>query len=317
MTPEELLDALALVRKASAEQTKRAIQLHTALKVDETIVVRHKAEDCVFRAFGHKGIDAIRMDAATCGRSAAKAAELRDHYDWRKVEIATEMLAAGLIAKPYLKAAEFTYLIKPWADVLPEELRSTEGCESDEPPPPPQQIRNVTAKERKRQDKALARDKSKQQREQRREERRVARAEKRSAQQRAQDKLAAKARGGTATGSVAGNPTEAALRRPELSEDDLVSAALGLTEVSERPSPPPREQREPIARSKDNWAIPPDNQVRALYAKRDQRWWLVMPEGSNARVCAEKFGELVDAQTFALEKGWTVVRVQGPQQEAA
>jgi hypothetical protein len=312
MNPSDVYELLGLrVQPAERETTLRALAAFERLKIDERVPLVHRSDDYVFRSFGNQGINTIRVPSAHVARQAAHAAGIDDYYEVRKLEVSVEMLASALLAKPYLKADEFTYLIGPWASVLPEEVRSTEGCNTDEPPPPPKAIPQLPAKERKAQDKKAAREQRKAEREAAREERRAARAEQRveqqtqrklSAQQKAQLKLAGK--------------LNAPAPPPLPSDEDIINAALGVTAVIPRDQA--REPRAPVTRTRTGWAEPPDGQVRIMWARRDQRWWIVLPE-SNARVCEEKFEQLDAAQAFAASRGWTVGKVQQPRgsEEAA
>ena len=275
VTPSETLDALLLVAQAEPEATQKVVQSYDQQDAKERAAVLDRARGHIHGIFGIAGINLVTIDASKAGRTAAYRAKLGDPYRHRTAEAATQALCCALLAKPYLKPAEFSLLVRPWAPHLPEELVSVEGAGSEPPPEAPNRERQVSSKEKAAQERAMARDDRKRQREARREERQAARADQRERQQ-----------------------------LPELSEDEIVAAALGVEKV-EAIVPKPRRERT-AAPGQRGISGDPSQGVRIRYARGS---WIVIEAESNKRCHADWFESEELAEAAVKSAGWTLLRV--------
>lgn len=285
MTTYEVLDALVLIARAPAEATRHAHDTYNKMPIDVKIPIMSRARGHVFNSFGNPGLNVVTFDCARAARAASEIAGYRDHYDHRAVEIATEIMAEALMAKPYLKPEEFALLMSPWGPYLGEEWTGVEGAGTEKPPPVVQAVRNETATQKKVRQREARRDAAKETKIAQREERTRIRDEK------AREKSKAKAEKPVARAHVAAAPI------------DLEAAILGMNgpiEVHAMPIKAPR--------------LVSEHGVRIFWAKRLAKWILLVPPPSMAMITKEKFDTQEAAREFADANGWPVLGVMIPKE---
>lgn len=289
MTTYEVLDVLVLIARAPAEATRHAHDTYNKMAIDTKIPIMAKARSHVFNTFGNPGINVLTFDCARASRAASQLAGYRDHYDYRAVEIATEITATALMSKAYLKPEEFALLMQPWGPFLGEEFTTTEGAGTEQPPAPAPTPRNETASQRKVRQREARRDAAKDAKEAAAGERARLRNEKAKAKSDAKK-------------------SAPIVKKHVVEAIDLESAILGVGsslefKVIPRVSDPKFVTTHSLAEG-----------VRIFWAKRLSKWIIIVAPPSMAMMTKEKFDSQDAAREFADANGWPVIGVMIPKE---
>lgn len=284
MELEVVQEALALIAAAPPDATRAAAKAYDALPLSEKLSVMSRARGLVFARFGNAGMNLMIDGSARAARTASKAAGFTDHYDYRRVEIATEITCSALLVRANLKAAEFEMLVKPWGEYLGSDWTDTGECASD-PLEVPKQVSMETVRERRAREKKEASDEKKRLKEE-------------ASAEKAKAKYAKR-----------GKKTVAPI--------DLVAAITG--EVA--PEPPPVHTAETLdeivlsvaTEDPKSWF---SGECRIMWWKRDSCWKIIAPAPSKATVVPTHFDSQELAQQYADGQGWTVTGVVVPRERS-
>jgi hypothetical protein len=301
------VEALALIADAPVEATRKALAVYPAQPLPDKTIVMVRARGLVFTKYGNAGINTLIFSAANAARAAAKRAELRDHWDWRVIEIATENLVMAQMVKSWLKPSEFEMLMKPWASFLGEPWISIEGCDAEVAPKPEVHQHAESTKDRKARERKEAIVAHKAEKDAAADARAIARAEKKkqpkqSIRQRAQHEMAEK----RTTGQPAHKPAAVVI--------DLVSAITGEGAFPETATANVPETIKPAPSLVAPKPFLSDGMVRLMWWKRDECWKIILPAPSKATAVATHFDTQELAQSYADEQGWSVVGVVTPKE---
>lgn len=298
MTPFEVVEILDLIAVAPREATRFAHDTYNRMEVNEKIPVMVRARGFSASAFGVKGVEVITINSRQCSYKAGRTAGYVDHYDFRCVEICTEIALSALMAKPYLKPAEFSLLMRPWGPYLGEAYTNEDGCSTEVPPPTQMAaIRNETSTQKKvrmRKEKRTATEDARRERSAIRAEARVQKLKVKRAAEKATIKKHV----------VNDPPHEAAFSDGPWNEphqrtlEETILAMSGPIEVVAMPIKAPR--------------IVSENGVRIFYSKRYVKWLLLSPAPSMAMATSDRFDSQDAAREFADANGWPVIGVMIP-----
>lgn len=298
------VEALALIAEAPIEATRKALAVYPAQPLPDKTGIMVRGRGLVFTKFGNAGINTLIFSAANAARAASKRAELRDHWDWRVIEIATENLAIAQMVKSWLKPSDFEMLMKPWATYLGEPWTSIEGC-ATEVAPESVVIHTESVTERKARERKEATAARHAAKDAASAARAVARNEKKKQpiRQRVQHEMASKA------AQEPSKTIEKPAHKPAPVEIDLVAAIAGGGTFTAPVKEPVSVNVASLAKPKPFLA---DGLVRLMWWKRDECWKIIMPAPSKATAVATHFDTQELAQSYADEQGWTVVGVVTP-----